>query len=324
MKNVLITGGTGFLGSHIVKNLLEEEEVENIVIVSTTIRHYTSLRYLDIASEKISPVKGDVRDYVFLQNLFNEYEFDTVIHLGALSEVRKCQSNPKLAYDVNIGGTTNLLEVIRLYGNVKAIVVSSSDKAYGECDLPYKETDPLAGKAVYEVSKSCQDLVAQSFYHNYKLPIVVTRCSNLYGAGDANFSRIIPNTVRRILDGESPVIWSGSEKSTREFLHVEDAARAYLELIRNIEKTKGNAYNIGSGQKTTMLDLVEKIIENIDPAIKIKYEKKEFPEISHQYLDSSKIKKDTGWQATIDIDSGLQKTIKEYKQIFAERKKADV
>lgn len=316
MKNVLITGGTGFLGSHLTKKILRQKEVENIVIVSTSIRYHTTFRLLNVESDKISLVKGDVRDYSFLQNLFNEYEFDTVLHLGALSEVRKCQSNPKLAYDVNIGGTTNLLEVIRLYGNVKAIVVSSSDKAYGECELPYKETDPLAGKAVYEVSKSCQDLVAQSYHTNYDLPIVVTRCSNLYGEGDANFSRIIPNTIKRITEGKQPVIWSGSEKSTREFLHVEDAADAYLSLVDNIDVTKGNAYNIGSGQKVTVLELVEKIVQNIDDSIEIKYEHKSFPEISHQYLDSSKIKKHTGWSAKINIDEGLKKTIKDYKKIL--------
>lgn len=319
MKNILVTGGTGFLGSKIVQKLVGDNNVESIVVVSTTIRHFTSLKLLNIKSNKLSFVRGDTRDYVFLQNLFNEYEFDTVIHLGAVSEVRKCQSNPKLAYDVNIGGTTNLLEVIRLYGNVKAIIVSSSDKAYGECELPYTETDPLAGKAIYEVSKSCQDLVAQSYYTNYKLPVVVTRCSNLYGGGDANFSRIIPNTIRRILRGDSPVIWKGSEISTREFLYVDDAADAYMSLLKNIQHTQGNAYNIGSGEKTTILELVSKIIEYVDPTIQITYEEKSFPEISHQYLDSSKIKRDTDWCPKTNLDTGIQRTIKEYKNIFKAR-----
>ncbi len=314
MKNVLITGGTGFLGSHIIKKMLQHDDYENIVVLSTSVRYFTTFKLLNIKSEKISFVKGDVRDYAFLQNLFNEYEFDTVLHLGAMSEVRKCQSNPKLAYDVNIGGTTNLLEVIRLYGNVKSIIVSSSDKAYGECELPYKETDPLAGKAVYEVSKSCQDLVAQSYFINYGLPVVVTRCSNLYGEGDANLSRIIPNTIKRIYQNKQPVIWSGSEKSTREFLHVEDAADAYLALIDNIEVTQGNAYNVGSGEKITVLDLVKKIVRHTNESIGIKYEEKSFPEISHQYLDSSKILKDVGWKAKINLDEGLIKTIKKYKE----------
>jgi len=316
MKNVLITGGTGFLGSHITKRLIGDDNVENIVIISTNIRHHTSLKYLDIKSEKISLVKGDVRNYDFLQKLFNEYEFDTVLHLGALSEVRKCQGNAKLAYDTNIGGTVNILEVARLYGTVDAIVISSSDKAYGRGTVPYRETHPLSGKAVYEVSKSCQDLVAQSYYHNYGLPVVVTRCSNLYGPADSNFSRVIPNTIKRILNGKSPIIWRGSEQSIREFLHVEDAAAAYLELIKNIESTKGNAYNIGSGEKTTIQELVEKIVQIIDPGIKIEYPEKDFPEISHQYLDCSKIKEHTGWLPKITLYTGLMETIKHYKKLL--------
>jgi CDP-glucose 4,6-dehydratase len=318
MKNVLITGGSGFLGSHITKKLVDDDAVENIVIVSTTIRFYTSFKYLNIESKKISFVKGDVRDYSFLQGLFNEYEFDTVIHLGALSEVRKCQENAKLAYDTNVGGTVNLLEVIRLFGTVKAVVVSSSDKAYGQCDLPYKETDPLAGKAIYEVSKSCQDMIAQSYYNNYDIPVVVTRCSNLYGVGDSNFSRIIPNTVRRILNGKSPVIWRGSEESIREYLHVDDATRAYLSLIKNIDVTKGNAYNIGSGEKTSVKNLVEKLIKIADVPVDIDYPEKGFPEIKHQYLDSSKIKKDTDWRPIVKLDDGLMDTIDGYKKIFRE------
>ena len=140
MQKVLITGGTGFLGSHITKRIIDE--VRSVTLVTTTIRQQTTLKALDVDMNKINLVKGDVRDFEFLRLLFNEYEFDTIFHLAALSEVRKCQSDAKLAFDINIGGTINILEVARLYGNVKAIVVSSSDKAYGKGDkLPYQEED---------------------------------------------------------------------------------------------------------------------------------------------------------------------------------------
>ena len=188
---------------------------------------------------KINLVKGDIRDFDFIKLLFNEYEFDTVFHLGALSEVKKCQPNPKLAFETNVMGTINVLEAARLYGNVKAIAVSSSDKAYGSGKLPYVESLPMEGRGVYEVSKSCTDLIARSYFYNYNLPVVVTRCSNLYGGLDMNMSRIIPNTIRLALKGESPVIWKGSEKATREFLYVEDAVDGYMSIVNNIEKTKG-------------------------------------------------------------------------------------
>jgi CDP-glucose 4,6-dehydratase len=315
MQKILVTGGTGFLGSHIVRKLISECDIEFITVVTTNIKSRTSIDLLDIKSNKLNLIGGDIRDFDFLQKLFNEYEFDTVLHLGALSEVRKCQSNAKLAYDTNIGGTVNLLEVIRLYGNVKAIIVSSSDKAYGRGKLPYLEKNPLDGEGVYEVSKSCQDLVARSYFYNYNLPVVVTRCSNLYGGADTNFSRVIPNTIRRVLSKKSPIIWSGAQEFIREFLYVEDAAEAYLSLIKNIDITKGNAYNIGSGEKITIGALVTKILEKMSTDIEIEYRERAFPEINNQYLDSSKIKRDTGWEAKTVLDEGLQKTIADFKRM---------
>ena len=316
MKRILVTGGTGFLGSSIVQNLLDKYDVEYVVVPTTNIRNRTSLSALNINSNKLKLIKGDIRDYDFIQRVFNEYEFDTIFHLGALSEVRKCQDNAKLAYDTNIGGTINLLETARLFGNVKAVVVSSSDKAYGRCKLPYTEDAPLDGKGIYEVSKSCQDLVARSYFYNYGLPVVVTRCSNLYGGTDLNFSRIIPNTIRSIFNNKSPLIWTGAENFIREFLYVEDAANAYLSIAENIDITKGNAYNIGSGDKITIGELVNKILNKIATDVKIEYRHRTFPEIDNQYLDSSKIKEDIGWEAKMGIDEGLDKTIESYKHIF--------
>mgnify|MGYP006155744387 CR=1 FL=1 len=309
MQQVLVTGGTGFLGSHLVKRLVADENVEAVVVPSTKIRANTSLGAMGLTSPKISLLEGDVRDFDFLQKLFAEYEFDTVFHLGAMSEVRKCQANSKLAFDVNIGGTVNLLETIRLYGKVKRIIVSSSDKAYGEAELPYKETDPLAGNGIYEASKSCQDLVARSYHFNFGMPVVVTRCSNLYGPFDMNVSRIVPNTIRLIRSGKAPVIWKGSEASIREFLYVEEAVDAYLALAEHIDVTKGQAYNVGSGQRTEVKELVEELISILDTSMSIDYQEKSFPEITHQYLDSTKIARDTGWTASVSLADGLGYTV---------------
>ena len=315
MQKVLITGGTGFLGSHLTKRIIDD--VESVTIVTTDIRQQTTLKTLGVDINKINLVKGDVRDFDFLRLLFNEYEFDTVFHLGAISEVVKCQSDPKLAFDVNIGGTINILECARAYGNVEAIVVSSSDKAYGTGDrLPYLEHDKLNGKGTYEASKSCTDLVARAYATNYDLPVVVTRCSNLYGVGDMNFTRVIPNNIRKILNGERPVIWKGSEKSTREFLYVEDAVDAYISLVKNIDKTKGEAYNIGSGEKVTIGELVEQILDEMESDLTIDYVEKDMPEITHQYLDSTKIQEDTEWKPMTNMCDGLLTTTKGYEELL--------
>ena len=261
-------------------------------------------------------VKGDVRDFDFIRLLFNEYEFDTVFHLGALSEVKKCQPDPKLAFDINVGGTVNVLEACRMYGKVKAVIVSSSDKAYGSGEVPYVEGQSLNGVGTYEVSKSATDLIARSFYSNYDVPVVVTRCSNLYGGGDMNFSRVIPNNINKILNGERPMIWKGSEKSTREFLYIDDAVDAYLSLVENIDKTKGEAYNIGSGEVCDIEELLDTLLKSMESDLKIKYMEKDFPEISHQYLDSKKIKEHTGWKPKTSLFTGLVKSIQSYKEIL--------
>tara|TARA_R110000824_G_scaffold354377_1_gene541500 strand:+ start:4173 stop:5141 length:969 start_codon:yes stop_codon:yes gene_type:complete len=320
MKRVLVTGGTGFLGSTMVGKLLDNHDVEYVVVPTTNIKSKTSLDLADISADKLHLITGDVRDYDFVQRLFNEYEFDTIFHLGALSEVRKCQSNAKLAYDTNIGGTVNILETAKMSGGISAIVVSSSDKAYGRCRLPYTEDDPLDGKGIYEASKSCQDLVARSYFYNYDMPVVVTRCSNLYGGTDMNFSRIIPNTIRSVFNGKSPLIWTGAENFIREFLHVDDAANAYISIAENISAAKGNAYNIGSGEKITIGKLVEKILEKMPTDVEIEYRERTFPEINNQYLDSSKIKNDIGWEAKIDLDEGLSMAIEKYGQVFGVKK----
>ena len=314
MQKVLITGGTGFLGSHITKRLIDD--IESVTIVTTDIRQQTTLKSLGVDIDKINLVKGDVRDFDFLRLLFNEYEFDTVFHLGALSEVKKCQPDPKLAFDVNVGGTVNVLEACRMYGKVKAVVVSSSDKAYGSGQVPYVEGQSLNGVGTYEVSKSATDLIARSFYSNYNVPVVVTRCSNLYGGGDMNLSRVIPNNINKILNGERPMIWKGSEKSTREFLYIDDAVDAYLSLVNNIDKTKGEAYNIGSGEIFTIEKLLNELLNTMDSDLEIEYIEKDFPEISHQYLDSTKIKEHTGWKPETNLSVGLVKSIESYKEIL--------
>tara|TARA_R100000008_G_scaffold86632_1_gene80565 strand:- start:1592 stop:2542 length:951 start_codon:yes stop_codon:yes gene_type:complete len=311
--NYLITGGTGFLGSHLVKRLLTDDEAE-ITVVSTSIRDKNSIKSLKVDLEKINLVVGDIRDFQFVRKLFNEYEFDHIYHLGALSEVRKCQSDAKLAYDVNIGGTVNILECVRLYGNVKSIVVSSSDKAYGKGNIPYVEDQSLNGEAIYEASKSCTDIVARSYYYNYDLPVVVTRCSNLYGAGDVNFSRLIPNTIRRLVRGQSPMIYKGVADCTREFLYVDDAVDACLLLSEEIERTKGKAYNVGGESIFTIKEVVEKLINKVDPSIDVIYKEKNFPEIDDQYLDSSKIKNELGWTPRTSFDVGLGEAINFYKK----------
>jgi len=311
-KNILITGGRGFFGSYLAERFYSLGS--NLIVIPTTgIKSVSTFDCLDV---KADVIQGDIRDYEFLRFLFCEYEPDIVIHLAALSEVRKCQKDAKLALDINLHGTVSLLEVARLYGKAEAIIVASSDKAYGDGKLPYKEDQMLKGTGIYEVSKSCADMIARSYTKNYDLPVVVTRCCNLYGGGDLNFSRIIPNTIRQLLIGKQPLIWSGSESAKREFLYVEDAVDAYLSLIENIGVAKGKAYNMGSGDVISISALVDSITQKFGTGIRPEYRAKDFPEIVDQHVDSGKIKTEIGWKSVTDFETGLSKTIEFYKSLW--------
>ncbi len=175
-------------------------------------------------------MRGDVRDQALLERALGEYEIDTVIHLAAQTIVGIANRNPVSTFEANIAGTWALLEACRRSPLVKQIVVASSDKAYGDHEvLPYDEETPLDGRHPYDVSKSCADLIAQSYAHTYGLPVAVTRCGNFYGGGDLNWNRIVPGTIRSVLRGQRPVIRSDGQY-VRDYFYVEDGAAAYMML----------------------------------------------------------------------------------------------
>ena len=226
--------------------------------------------------------------------------------------------NPLSTFKSNIQGTWNILEAARLLKErVKGIIVASSDKAYGDqTELPYREEAPMEGRYPYDVSKSCADLIARSYFHSYKLPVCVSRCGNLYGGGDFAFSRIIPGTIRSILAGESPLIRSDGTP-VRDYVYVKDAAQALISLSENMISSKtlhGEAFNISNESPISVLDLVQKILtlmkrNDIKPTVLGNASL----EIQAQYLSSSKIRERLGWVPRFDLESGLNETIKWYR-----------
>lgn len=197
-KNVFVTGGTGFLGSYLVKKLVNYGA--NVTIL---VRDYVPQSNIYIGEEykKINAVQGALEDYLLIERILGEYEIDTVFHLAAQAIVGVANRNPLGTFKSNIEGTWNILEAARKSPLIKQVIVASSDKAYGDQEkLPYDENMPLQGKHPYDVSKSCADLIAQTYYETYKLPVCITRCGNLYGGGDLNFNRIIPQSIQSILN----------------------------------------------------------------------------------------------------------------------------
>ena len=315
-KNVLVTGSAGFLGAWLTEELLQRG-----ASVVALIRDFVpdSRVYTENLADKICIVAGKVEDYPLVERVLNEYEIEIVFHLAAQSIVQTANNNPLSSFESNIKGTWTLLEACRRNEQVKKIIVASSDKAYGDHKaLPYTEETPLQGRNPYDVSKSCADLIAQTYSHHFKLPICIARCGNLYGGGDLNFNRLIPGTIRSAYYGESPIIRSNGQY-LRDYFYVKDAVRAYLFLADKMEDPKviGQAFNFGSETKTTVLDMVNEVLAAMDKTdLKPTVLNKAEGEIIDQYLSAKKARETLNWGPTYSVRDGLTETIDWYKNFF--------
>lgn len=315
---VLITGVTGLVGSWLASAL-----VERGAYVVGLIHHPDpqSNFFMSGVDKAASIVQGQLEDYDCIERTINKYEISTVFHLGAQAIVGVAHRSPLATFESNIRGTYNLLEACRYHsGLVKQVVVASSDKAYGtQKELPYTESMPLAGLYPYEVSKSCTDLISQSYAHTYRLPVAVARCGNIYGGGDLNWSRIIPETIRACIDGKPPQIRSDGT-FIRDYIYVKDVVSAYLRLAECLSEGRitGEAFNFSPFEPMSVLNLVARIqalmqCEHLKPEI-LNLAK---GEIHSQYLDSSKAREILGWEPTYDLDRGLTETIAWYRHYLS-------
>ena len=318
-KQVFVTGATGFLGSWLVRQLLKCGALVLVLVRDTDPK---SELYRSGNIHKISVVNGVLEDFWVLERAINEHEVDTVFHLGAQAIVGTAHRFPLPTFEANIRGTYNLLEACRLHTDlVKRIVIASSDKAYGEqSQLPYTEEMTLTGRHPYEVSKSCADLIAQSYYHTYDLPVTIARCGNIYGGGDLNWNRIVPGIIRSLLLGERPVIRSDGTY-VRDYTYVKDIVRAYMRLAECLdEKTiKGQAFNFSADSPMTVMELVAQIqksmdCEHIEPDIQNHAK----GEIRSQYLSIAKSRNLLKWEPEYVLEQALQETIQWYREFLGE------
>jgi CDP-glucose 4,6-dehydratase len=317
-RTAFVTGATGFVGAHIVRFLVECGA--KVVCLQRDAVRTNSLDVFDLR-RRVTVIQGAVEDYTLMARILNEYEIDAVFHLAAQALVGAANRSPLSTFESNIRGTYCLLEACRVSETVKRVVVASSDKAYGSHKvLPYQEDFPLQGLFPYDVSKTCTDLISQSFAHSYDLPVAVTRSANIYGPGDLNLSRIIPGTIMSVIADERPIIRSDGTP-VRDFIFADDIAEAYLLLAEKIDEARGEAFNFGSGEPIQMLELVTKIVrlmgkENkLDPVVMLKTKIER--EIDAQYLASDKIFKKFGWKPATDLDVGLKKTIDWYSTNYS-------
>jgi CDP-glucose 4,6-dehydratase len=306
----MVTGAEGFIGSWLAERLLEQGA--RVVVPR---RDYSpgARFHTDGLDERCETVLADITDFESLVRVLNEREVDTVFHLAAQAIVGLANRSPLSTWESNVRGTYTLLEACRHAGErVQRVVVASSDKAYGSHqELPYREDFPLRPVFPYDVSKACTDMVARSYAATYDMPVAVTRLANVYGGGDLNFSRIVPDTVRSLIEGERPVVRSdGSPR--RDFIYVQDAVDAYLAVAASLERAelRGRAWNAGAGEPVRVIDLVRRLVSasgsDLEPDIR-----GEGPppgEIPDQWLDSTAIREKLGWTPAWDLDSGLRET----------------
>lgn len=313
-RRVFVTGATGLLGSAVVARLLADG-ADVTCLVRDWIPESRAVGEGHFARANLVP--GDLTDFACLLRALNEFEIDTVLHLGAQTIVGTAARSALSTFESNVRGTWNLLEAARLCGNlVERIVVASSDKAYGEQpQLPYTEDMPPRGRYPYDVSKACADLIALSYFHTYQLPVAVTRCGNLYGPGDLNFSRLVPGTIRSALADQPPVIRSDGQY-VRDYFYVADAAEAYLRLAESMPSaaTVGRAFNFGTETPMSVIELVERIVALAGrPHLKPQILNQASREIRRQFLDCSRAREVLAWQPRYTLDEGLRETISWYR-----------
>lgn len=318
-RSVFVTGATGLLGSWLSERLVGlGAEVTCLVRDWVPASRLVQLRAVD----RMNLVRGELEDLPLLTRAINEYEVDSVFHLGAQTIVGTAKRSALSTFEANVRGTWNLLEACReCAGRVERVVVASSDKAYGEhADLPYTEEAPLQGRYPYDASKSAADLIALSYFHSFEVPVAVTRCGNLFGGGDLNFNRLIPGTIRSALEGAAPVVRSDGHY-VRDYFYVRDAVDSYLALAERLpgDGFSGDAFNFGNETPLSVLSVVEAILrlmdrEDLEPTILGQASH----EIREQYLDCTRARERLGWAPRWSFDDAILETIPWYERWFAE------
>ncbi len=312
--NTLVTGHCGFLGSVLVDKLKERGRF--VVGIDKKQNNHNSLRGPDIS------LIGDVRNRSLMREIVIEHEINEVYHLASWAIQKYCAAEPEIAFDINLNGLVNVLGACReSKSKIESIVISTSDKAFGNALIPYTEESPLMPLFIYDTSKACQQMISRAYFSNFNLPVKVVASANFYGPGDFNMTRVVPNSITRLALGIPTMIWKDSEEHIREFIYIEDAAEAFIAVSE--KGNNGDIYCCGTDEYLKIKDLIKKICEimkkNPEKDIKIVERPVYFMELQKQYMDSSKLRA-LGWKPKVLLEEGLRKSIEFYTRLARERK----
>ena len=314
VKRVLVTGAHGFVASHLARALLERGD--EVTAFGLAPSRASGLVLQGIEAE-VEAVEGDLRDAELTWATVDSGPYDVVFHLAAQTLVGPAMSDPTVTFETNVRGTWTLLEACRR-ADVPAVVVASSDKAYGPQErLPYQEDMQLRPASPYEASKAAADLIALSYRPAYGLPVAVTRFANVYGGGDLNFSRLIPEAIVAALQGRRPTIRSDGSPQ-RDFLYVDDAVAAYLAIEHEVGAggpAAGEAFNAGGERPHSVAEVLGEIAAVAGGGLEPEYHGTGSPagEIDRQYVDSSKLRALSGWRPEVELRDGLRRTLEWYR-----------
>jgi dTDP-glucose 4,6-dehydratase len=335
MKNILVTGGAGFIGANFIPYFIENNPEYNLINLDllTYAGDLNNLKEIE-NHERYTFVKGDICDRTFIEELFIKYQFHDVIHFAAESHVDNSISGPEAFIKTNILGTFNLLDTARkLWMNApnqynecfeKARFHHvSTDEVYGtlgETGL-FEETTPYAPNSPYSASKAGSDMIVRSYFHTYGMHVVTTNCSNNYGPKQHN-EKLIPTIIRKAILGESIPIY-GDGKNIRDWLYVLDHCKG-VELAFHKGRA-GETYNIGGRNERNNLQIVHTICEILNSEVPLKEGKyqdlitfvKDRPGHDMRYaIDATKIETELGWKADENFETGIRKTIAWYLEKF--------
>ncbi|HET9162910.1 MAG TPA: SDR family NAD(P)-dependent oxidoreductase [Solirubrobacterales bacterium] len=320
MSPALVSGAHGFVGSHLAKALLERGDAVRVLdrpaprLADVGGERLSGLDLLGIRDE-VELVEADLRDAAAVATAVEGA--DSVFHLAAQTIVGVARESPRETFEVNVQGAWNVFEACRDHA-VGRVVFASSDKAYGSSpELPYREDFPLRAAYPYDASKAAADTIARSYANAYRLPLAVTRFANVYGGGDLNFSRLIPETTIALLDGRAPAIRSDGSPE-RDFLHVEDAVSAYLAIAAALGEgaARGEAFNAGGERPHSVREVVDLIAHAAGGGIEPDFQGEGNPdgEIDRQFVDSTKLRELTGWRPQVELEDGLRETLEWYRE----------
>ncbi len=300
-KRVLITGINGFIGNYLSQRLSKEGAL--VYGISDSIA-------------KNNIYKITVTNYNELDEFIRKEKIHIIFHLAAKSLVEDGQSDPYKTFQTNINGTLTILELARKHA-IEKVILASTAHVYGDNKLPYREEYTPKPSRPYETSKACADLIAQSYADNFSLPVLIARFVNIYGPGDLHFTRLIPKTIKSIIENEPPKMWGVG--TIRDYLYIDDAMDALIALAYYpvSQSLPNRFFNFGVGNKVSVEDIIQKLIKLSRKNIYInKISQTRAQEISAQYVSWEKAKTLLHWKPKYTLDEGLQITYSWYEDYF--------